>query len=134
MCPQRTGDDRMRLGHARARGDLRKICNAFGAGHGRFWAFHQLRPERRGKLGVVSRHPIVSQEQRFATRSQKLCSTAPGDSKPVHQRGHKDSPMIRISLVKSAMKSATPAATHIAASNQKRMMTVVSGQPDNSKW
>ena len=134
MCPQRTGDNRMRLRHARARGHLRKICNAFGAGHGSFRAFHQLRPERRGKLGIVSRYPIVSQEQRLATRSQKLCSAAPGDGKPVHQGGHNDSPMIRISLVKSAIKSATPAATHIAASNQKRMMTVVSGQPDSSKW
>ena len=51
-----------------------------------------------------------------------------GDGEAVDERFH---PTER--LEKSAMKMPSAAATQIAEINQKRMMTVVSGQPINSK-
>ena len=53
------------------------------------------------------------------------------DGESVDQRRHGVPPA---TFVKSAMKMPSATATQIAEINQKRMITVVSGQPTNSKW
>ncbi len=57
------------------------------------------------------------------------CST--GHREPVDQRSTHG--MLELISVKSPMKMASAVATQIAEINQKRMITVVSGQPMSSK-
>ena len=124
----------MRLRHSGAGCQTRELPHATRTGHRRIGPFQELGTERRSKRGVVGCRSIVGEHQCLTARRQESRDALSGNGETVDERGHGSaSPISRISLVKSAMKRATPAATHNAANNQKRMITVVSGQPDNSK-
>ena len=75
---------------------------------------------------------IVGEQHGVATCGERTGSGSAGHSHAVHQCnrcGHFNS-----IPVKSPMKMARAVATNNPAMSQKRMMTVVSGQPSSSKW
>ena len=87
----------------------------------------------RGESPMLTRHVVVTDDHVRSPIVQRLGDCSTRDAEPPHQRrgsGHR----IRACWVKSAMKMATAVATQIPEMIQKRMMTVVSGQPLSSKW
>ena len=119
----------MRLGDARRRDD------ALGGGQeGRqpvvVGSVDQLDVELDGEtpLGVVD--GVVDGDDVQPALPQRPHRGGPGDGEPVHEDHGRSAEM----RVKSAMNRPRAAATHAAAISQKRMITVVSGQPSSSKW
>ncbi len=74
-------------------------------------------------------HHVVTGDHVPAPLPQRTSGGCPGDSETVDERAHHTD-----RLEKSAMKMPSARPTEIAAISQKRMITVVSGQPTSSKW
>ena len=76
---------------------------------------------------------VVGDDDVVPPRGECPHGRCPSYRQPVHQGALRHGVMSE-TRVKSPMKIPRAAATDTAAINQKRMMTVVSGQPTSSKW
>ena len=90
----------------------------------------QLDPERVRQISFGVVDAVVGDDDIVPATLQRANGGRSGDGEAVHEHSHGHP----TTLVKSAMKIESAEATQIAEISQKRMMTVVSGQPPSSKW
>ena len=91
--------------------------------------FEQLDTQFLGESTACGRDGVIADDDLVAMAQQRAYRCLPGDCKAVHEHSHQAA-----RLEKSAMKIPSARPTEIAAINQNRMITVVSGQPTSSKW
>ncbi len=124
------------------------VDHRMGLGHPRCGAHEITRPDEPVEIGgrgcreqfdaevVCQLAPgvvdvVVDHDDVDVARLERPDGRRTGDGEPVHERGHG---VPAATFVKSAMKMPSATATQMAEISQKRMITVVSGQPTSSKW
>ena len=129
VCCLRRVDHRVRLGHARRRADEIAGRDQFGelvdVG-----TVEQLHAELGGNVATSPIDDVVGDDHVDVVAQQGSHGRLARDREPVDEGASHSCTC----AVKSAMKIASAEATQIAEINQKRMITVVSGQPISSKW
>ena len=123
-------DDRVRLRHPRSRAhEIARTDQAFELRLGR--RREQFHAQVLGQLPTFVGDVVVDDDDVDTAVPEGPHRRRSRNGESVDQRRHGVPPA---TFVKSAMKMPSATATQIAEINQKRMITVVSGQPTNSKW